>query len=136
MWCLKLNHFIHKFTIYKYIYDLLPFYAILRSIPNKLLGVLAMFSSLLILLLLPVLDLSRIRGSQFRPAMRIGLWAFYVNFLILMFIGAQHPEPPFIMVGQISTLFYFAWFLVIVPVVGIIENTLMDVALAPALQAK
>ena len=110
--------------------DLLPFYAILRSIPNKLLGVLAMFSSLLILLLLPVLDLSRIRGSQFRPAMRIGLWAFYVNFLILMFIGAQHPEPPFIMVGQISTLFYFAWFLVIVPVVGIIENTLMDVALA------
>ena len=89
-----------------------------------------MFGSLLILLLLPILDLSRIRGSQFRPAMRIGLWAFYVNFLILMFIGAQHPEPPFIMVGQISTFFYFAWFLVIVPVVGIIENTLMDVALS------
>ena len=108
---------------------LLPFYAILRSIPNKLLGVLAMFGSLLILLLLPLLDLSRIRGSQFRPAMKIGLWAFFVNFLILMFIGAQHPEPPFIMVGQISTIFYFAWFLIIVPVLGIIENTLMDVAL-------
>ena len=109
---------------------LLPFYAILRSIPNKLLGVLAMFGSLLILLLLPILDLSRIRGSQFRPAMKIGLWAFFVNFLILMFIGAQHPEPPFIMVGQISTIFYFAWFLIIVPVLGIIENTLMDVALS------
>ena len=46
-----------------------------------------------------------------------------------MFIGAQHPEPPFIMVGQISTFFYFAWFLGIVPIFGIIENTLMDVAL-------
>ena len=114
--------------IYKYKNDLLPFYAILRSIPNKLLGVVAMFGSLLILLLLPILDLSRIRGSQFRPAMRIGLWAFYVNFLILMFIGAQHPEPPFIMVGQISTFFYFAWFLVFVPIIGVVENTLMDLA--------
>jgi ubiquinol-cytochrome c reductase cytochrome b subunit len=109
--------------------DLLPFYAILRSIPNKLLGVVAMFGSLLILLLLPLLDLSRIRGSQFRPAMKIALWAFYINFLILMFIGAQHPEPPFILVGQVSTFFYFAWFLVVVPGIGIIENTLMDVAL-------
>jgi ubiquinol-cytochrome c reductase cytochrome b subunit len=52
---------------------LLPFYAILRSIPNKLLGVLAMFGSLFILLLLPLLDFSRVRGSQFRPAMKIGL---------------------------------------------------------------
>ena len=110
-------------------YDLLPYYAILRSIPNKLLGVLAMFGSLFILLLLPLLDMSRIRGSQFRPAMRVALWAFYINFVILMFIGAQHPEPPFVMVGQISTIFYFAWFLVIVPCLGIIENTLMDVAL-------
>lgn len=95
-----------------------------------------MFGSLFILLLLPILDLSRIRGSQFRPAMRIGLWAFYVNFLILLFIGAQHPEPPFIVVGQISTIFYFAWFLVIVPVVGIIENTLMDVALPFSFEKK
>ena len=88
-----------------------------------------MFGSLLILLLLPILDLSRIRGSQFRPIMKIALWSFYVNFLILTFIGAQHPEPPFIMVGQISTFFYFAWFLIIVPGLGIIENTLMDLAL-------
>src|SRR5215475_844314 len=111
----------HKNMLYKINFennynlnDLLPYYAILRSIPNKLLGVLAMFGSLLILLLLPILDLSRIRGSQFRPAMKVALWAFYVNFLILMFIGAQHPEPPFILVGQITTIFYFAWFLVIV----------------------
>jgi len=115
---------------------LLPFYAILRSIPNKLLGVLAMFGSLFILLLLPLLDLSRVRGSQFRPAMKIGLWAFFVNFLILLFIGAQHPEPPFILVGQISTFFYFAWFLIIVPVLGIMENTLMDIAIPSSLEAK
>jgi ubiquinol-cytochrome c reductase cytochrome b subunit len=58
--------------IYIYIkFDLLPFYAILRSIPNKLLGVLAMFGSLLILLILPLTDVSRIRGSQFRPAMKL-----------------------------------------------------------------
>ena len=118
-----------QIATYKYRYDLLPFYAILRSIPNKLLGVLAMFGSLFILLLLPLLDLSRIRGSQFRPAMRVGLWAFFVNFLILMFIGAQHPETPYSEIGMISTAFYFAWFLVIVPVIGIIENTLMDIAL-------
>jgi quinol-cytochrome oxidoreductase complex cytochrome b subunit len=53
-----------------------------------------------------------------------------------MFIGAQHPEPPFILVGQISTIFYFAWFLVIVPIVGIIENTLMDIALARSEEAR
>jgi ubiquinol-cytochrome c reductase cytochrome b subunit len=63
---------------------LLPFYAILRSIPNKLLGVLAMFGSLLILLILPLVDLSRIRGNQFRPAMKLAFWLFVVNFFILM----------------------------------------------------
>jgi ubiquinol-cytochrome c reductase cytochrome b subunit len=63
---------------------LLPFYAILRSIPNKLIGVLAMFGSLLILLVMPLVDLSRIRGNQFRPAMRVAFWFFVVNFFILM----------------------------------------------------
>jgi len=63
---------------------LLPFYAILRSIPNKLLGVIAMFGSLLILLILPLTDLSRIRGNQFRPAMKLAFWFFVVDFLILM----------------------------------------------------
>nr|YP_009487314.1 apocytochrome b [Russula virescens]AWB36216.1 apocytochrome b [Russula virescens]WRO45332.1 apocytochrome b [Russula virescens] len=107
---------------------LLPFYAILRSIPNKLLGVIAMFGSLLILLILPLTDLSRIRGSQFRPAMKLALWFFIVNFVILMWIGSQHPESPFVEVGQIATTFYFAWFLIIVPIIGIAENTLMDLA--------
>jgi ubiquinol-cytochrome c reductase cytochrome b subunit len=107
---------------------LLPFYAILRSIPNKLLGVLAMFGSLLILLILPLTDVSRIRGSQFRPAMKLAHWFFIVNFVILMWIGSQHPESPFVEVGQFATTFYFAWFLIIVPIVGLAENTLMDLA--------
>jgi ubiquinol-cytochrome c reductase cytochrome b subunit len=107
---------------------LLPFYAILRSIPNKLLGVIAMFSSLFILLILPLTDLSRIRGSMFRPAMKLAFWFFVVNFIILFWIGTQHPESPYLEIGQLSTAFYFAWFLVIVPVIGIVENTLLDLA--------
>ncbi len=107
---------------------LLPFYAILRSIPNKLLGVIAMFGSLLILLILPLTDLSRIRGSQFRPAMKLALWFFIVNFVILMWIGSQHPESPFVEIGQFATAFYFSWFLIIVPIIGMAENTLMDLA--------
>ena len=107
---------------------LLPYYAILRSIPNKLLGVLAMFGSLLILLILPLTDLSRIRGNQFRPAMKLAFWFFVVDFFILMWIGSQHPNSPYVEIGQVATAFYFAWFLVIVPFIGLSENTLIDVA--------
>jgi len=107
---------------------LLPYYAILRSIPNKLLGVLAMFGSLLILLILPLTDLSRIRGNQFRPAMKLAFWFFVVDFFILMWIGSQHPNSPYVEIGQVATTFYFAWFLVIVPFIGLSENTLIDVA--------
>nr|YP_010044432.1 apocytochrome b [Trametes coccinea]QPF23673.1 apocytochrome b [Trametes coccinea] len=107
---------------------LLPFYAILRSIPNKLLGVIAMFGSLLILLVLPYTDLSRIRGNQFKPFMKFAFWLFVVDFIILMWIGSQHPTEPYVTIGQIATAFYFAWFLVIVPVIAIIENTFMDLA--------
>ena len=92
-------------------------------------GVVAMFGSLLILLILPLMDLSRIRGSQFRPFMRFALWSFFVNFLILMWIGSQHPEPPFVTIGQISTFYYFIWFILIVPGIGLIENTLIDISL-------
>jgi ubiquinol-cytochrome c reductase cytochrome b subunit len=107
---------------------LLPFYAILRSIPNKLLGVIAMLVSLLILLAMPLLDTSRVRGSQFRPLMRWAFWLFVSNFFVLMFIGSQHVEEPFITIGALSTVFYFAWFLILVPAIGIIENTLLDIA--------
>jgi len=107
---------------------LLPFYAILRSIPNKLIGVIAMFGSLLILLILPLVDLSRVRGNQFRPIMKIAFWFFVVNFLILFWIGQEHPESPYIEIGQISTAFYFVRFLFLVPVIGLSENSLMDAA--------
>ena len=105
---------------------LLPFYAILRAIPNKLLGVVAMLASIFILFLLPYLESSRVRSSAFRPFMRIFFWLFAVNFLLLMWIGANHPEPPFILLGQLCTAFYFAYFLILVPLIGLIENTLSD----------
>jgi len=108
---------------------LLPYYAILRSIPNKLLGVIAMFASLLILLIMPIVDTSRIRGNQFRPLMKFFFWVFVANFFILMWIGSQHPNSPFVEVGQVATALYFAWFVIIVPVTGVIENTLIDLAL-------
>jgi ubiquinol-cytochrome c reductase cytochrome b subunit len=110
---------------------LLPYYAILRSIPNKLLGVVGMLGSLLILLAMPILDTSRVRGSQFRPLMRFAFWVFVTDFFLLMYLGSQHAEEPYITVGAIATAVYFAWFIVVVPVIGIVENTLMDIATSP-----
>jgi len=106
---------------------LLPFYAILRSIPNKLLGVIAMFSAILIILMLPITDLGRSRGLQFRPISKIVFWIFVVNFFILMQLGAKHVESPFIEFGQISTILYFSHFIIIVPLISLLENTLMDI---------
>jgi len=105
---------------------LLPFYAILRSIPNKLLGVIAMFSAILILLLLPITDVSRSRGMQFRPLSKIAFFIFIANFLILMQLGAKHVESPFIEFGQISTVLYFLYFSVVMYGVTTVENTLID----------
>jgi ubiquinol-cytochrome c reductase cytochrome b subunit len=107
---------------------LLPFYAILRSIPNKLLGVIAMFAAILALLVMPITDLSKLRGVQFRPLSKVAFYIFVANFLILMQIGAKHVETPFIEFGQISTVLYFAHFFVIVPVVSLIENSLAELA--------
>ena len=107
---------------------LLPFYAILRSIPNKLLGVIAMFAAILALLVMPISDLSKLRGVQFRPLSKIAFFVFVANFLILMQIGAKHVETPFIEFGQISTVLYFAHFFVIVPVISIVENSLVELA--------
>jgi ubiquinol-cytochrome c reductase cytochrome b subunit len=105
---------------------LLPFYAILRSIPNKLLGVIAMFSAILIILTMPITDLSKYRGLQFRPLSKVAFYIFVANFLILMQIGAKHVETPFIEFGQISTVLYFSHFLIIMPLVSFIENTLVE----------
>jgi len=105
---------------------LLPFYAILRSIPNKLLGVIAMFSAILILLAMPFTDLSRSRGIQFRPISKIVFFIFVANFIILMQLGAKHVESPFIELGQISTVIYFSFFLILVPLITLIENSILE----------
>nr|NP_074920.2 apocytochrome b [Podospora anserina] len=107
-------------------FDLLPFYAILRSIPNKLLGVIAMFAAILAIMLLPITDLGRSKGLQFRPLSKFAFWVFVVNFLILMKLGACHVETPFIELGQLSTALYFGHFIIIVPIISLIENTLVD----------
>jgi len=109
---------------------LLPFYAILRSIPNKLLGVIAMFAAILALLILPFTDLSKLRGNQFRPLSKIAFFIFVANFLILMQLGAKHVESPFIEFGQISTVLYFAHFIIIIPFVTLLENSLIDLSLS------
>lgn len=115
---------------------LLPFYAILRSIPNKLFGVIAMFSAILIILILPLTDLSRSRGIQFRPLSKVVFYIFVANFLILMELGAKHVESPFIEFGQISTFLYFSYFTVIVPIISVIENTLIDINFSLLSEAK
>ena len=108
---------------------LLPFYAILRSIPNKLLGVIAMFAAILALMVMPITDLSKLRGVQFRPLSKVAFYIFVANFLILMQIGAKHVETPFIEFGQISTVLYFSYFLIIVPVISLIENSLVELTI-------
>nr|YP_010951085.1 cytochrome b [Onygena corvina]WML69482.1 cytochrome b [Onygena corvina] len=107
---------------------LLPFYAILRSIPNKAAGVVLMLGAILILLALPVLDKSLIRGLQFRPFSKIAFYIFIANFIILMLLGAKHVEDPFIIFGQISTILYFSYFIVLIPFVSELENVVIDLA--------
>jgi len=88
-----------------------------------------MFSAILILLVMPFTDLSRSRGIQFRPLSKIAFYIFIANFLILMQLGAKHVESPFIEFGQISTIIYFAYFLVIVPVTTLLENSLIELSI-------
>jgi ubiquinol-cytochrome c reductase cytochrome b subunit len=103
----------------------LPFYAILRSIPNKLGGVLAMVGAILILLLLPALNTSRIRSSKFRPIFAFSYWFFAVNFLILGWIGQKPVETPFIEVGMFATFVYFFFLVFLFPLISKIEDFLL-----------
>nr|YP_009159658.1 cytochrome b [Antholoba achates]AKQ50931.1 cytochrome b [Antholoba achates] len=100
-------------------------YAILRSIPNKLGGVVAMFASLLVLFIPPWIHTSRLKGLTFRPLGRIVFWVLIADFLLLTWIGAQPVEEPFILVGQLASSFYFPNFLVINPLLGYVENRLL-----------
>ena len=104
----------------------LPFYAILRSIPSKFLGVIAMAAAILVLFLLPYLNTSRIRSSTFRPIFKKFYWLFVVCVLLLSWIGGIPVQEPYYTIGQIATLFYFTFLLLLIPVIGMIENTLMS----------
>lgn len=108
---------------------LLPFYAMLRAIDfnvlfidSKLGGVIVMFGSLLILLVLPWLDVSKVRSGTFRPIFKIFFWVFVLNFIALMYYGAQPAEGIYVTLAKISTAYYFLYFLVILPVVSRIET--------------
>jgi len=100
----------------------LPFYAILRSIPDKLLGVIAMFSSIAILLFLPWLDTSRVRSGKYRPIFKLEFWVFAVVCVALGFIGSKPPEGSYVMWGQILTVYYFAHFIIFLPLMGLLEQ--------------
>ena len=101
----------------------LPFYAILRAIPDKLLGVVAMFGSLLILFVLPWLDTSKVRSATFRPIYKGLYWLFFADCMILGWIGANPAEGMYIVIGRLATAWYFAHLLIFIPVVGKLERT-------------
>nr|BAA78467.1 cytochrome b [Brevitrygon imbricata] len=100
-------------------------YAILRSIPNKLGGVLALAFSILILLLVPMLHTSKQRSLIFRPITQILFWLLVANTIILTWIGGQPVEQPFIIIGQIASITYFAFFLILFPLAGWWENKML-----------
>lgn len=105
----------------------LPFYAVLRSIPDKLGGVLAMGGAIVMLLIMPWLNTSEVRSSAFRPIYRKLFWFLLADFLILGWIGQNEVETPYVEVGQLATIIYFAFFLVLVPGLGKLESMLMRV---------
>ncbi|MFO1090563.1 MAG: cytochrome b N-terminal domain-containing protein [Hyphomicrobiales bacterium] len=100
----------------------LPFYAILRAIPDKLLGVIAMFGSIAILFFLPWLDTSKVRSARFRPIYRQFFWLFLICCVVLGIVGANPPEGIWITIGRIATAYYFLHFLVIMPLLGLLEK--------------
>ena len=103
---------------------LLPFYAILRSVPDKLLGVIAMFAALFILVILPWLDTSKTRSAIFRPLYKQFYWFLVADVLILGYMGAMPAEGIYLLVARVATAYYFLHFLVILPVLGNKEKTL------------
>jgi len=103
---------------------LLPFYAILRSVPDKLLGVIAMFASIFVLVILPWLDTSKVRSAIFRPIYKQLYWFFVADVLILGYMGAMPAEGTYLLIARVATIYYFLHFLVILPILGRKEKTL------------
>lgn len=102
----------------------LPFYAILRSVPNKLGGVCMMFGSILVLFVLPWLDTSPVRSARFRPVFRVLIWVWVASVVGLGMVGAHPPSGIWVVLGRICTIYYFFHFLVLLPILGKMERTL------------
>ena len=101
---------------------LLPYYAILRSVPNKLLGVIMAFGSIFLLFIVPWLDSSPVRSARFRPVYKWVFWLLVIDVVALGWVGANPPEGLVVMVGQIASLYYFVHFLILFPVIGRLER--------------
>jgi len=102
---------------------LLPFYAILRSVPDKLLGVIAMFAAIFVLVILPWLDTSKVRSTVFRPIYKQFYWFLVADVLILGYVGAMPAEGLYLLIARVATAYYFAHFLIILPFLGMKEKT-------------
>ena len=100
----------------------LPFYAILRAIPSKLGGVIAMFAAIVILVFIPWLDTSRVRSARYRPIFKWFLWFFFFSVLALGYLGGKPAEGVYVAWARFFTLYYFAFFLLIMPIVGVMET--------------
>lgn len=100
----------------------LPFYAILRSVPDKLMGVVAMFGAIIVLFFLPWLDTSKVRSAVYRPIFKQFFWLFVIDCLLLGYAGSQPAEGIWLIIARAGTAYYFLFFLVILPLVGLIES--------------
>jgi ubiquinol-cytochrome c reductase cytochrome b subunit len=101
---------------------LLPFYAVLRSVPNKVFGVLLMLGAIVTLFLVPWLDTSKVRSARFRPLYRPFFWFLVIDVLALGWVGAQLPEGPPVLIGRIATIYYYVHFWIVLPALGLVET--------------
>ena len=100
----------------------LPFYAILRAVPDKLFGVVAMFGAIAVLFILPWLDRSPVRSGSFRPVFKIFFWLLFLDCIALTWLGGKPAEGWYVTASRIATIYYFAYFLVVLPLLSIFET--------------
>jgi len=100
----------------------LPFYAILRAVPSKLGGVVAMFSAILVLCFLPWLDTSRVRSAKYRPVYKVFFWLFVASAIGLGYLGAMPAEGGYVLASRLLAVYYFAFFLIVMPLLGLFET--------------